>query len=104
MAKFDQETLRRLHDCKEVAVRTTKHPGSAVTIWIVVSSTCINCAPRRLGDHATAGPTVALGLPPDLPVRPSFRLPKCANLRCRRRIGREPYEPRLVLSGHATHQ
>ena len=39
MAKFDQETLRKLHDCKEVAVRTTKHPGSAVTIWIVVSST-----------------------------------------------------------------
>jgi hypothetical protein len=39
MAKFDQETLRKLHDCKEVAIRTTKHPGSAVTIWIVVSST-----------------------------------------------------------------
>ena len=39
MAKFDQETLRKLHDCKEVAIRTTKHPGSAVTIWVAVSST-----------------------------------------------------------------
>ena len=38
MAKFDQETLRKPHDCKEVAIRTTKHPGSAVTIWAVVSS------------------------------------------------------------------
>jgi hypothetical protein len=39
MASFDRETLRKLHDCKEVAIRTTKHPGSAVTIWVVVSST-----------------------------------------------------------------
>ena len=39
MATFDQETLRKLHDRKEVAIRTTKHPGSAVTIWVVVSST-----------------------------------------------------------------
>ena len=39
MAKFNQETLRKLHDCKEVAIRTTKHPTSAVTIWIVVSGT-----------------------------------------------------------------
>ena len=39
MTKFDQETLRKLHDCKEVAIRTTQHPGSAVTIWVVVSST-----------------------------------------------------------------
>ena len=39
MAKFDQETLRKLHDCQEVAIRTTKHPGSLVIIWIVVSGT-----------------------------------------------------------------
>jgi hypothetical protein len=39
MANFDQETLRKLHDCKEVAIRTAKHPGSAVTIWVVVSNT-----------------------------------------------------------------
>jgi hypothetical protein len=39
MGRFDQETLRKLHDCKEVAIRTTKHPGSTVTIWVVVSGT-----------------------------------------------------------------
>ena len=39
MAKFDEKTLRKLHGYKEVAIRTTKHPGSAVTIWVVVSST-----------------------------------------------------------------
>jgi hypothetical protein len=39
MASFDRETLRKLHNSKEVAIRTTKHPGSAVTIWVVVSGT-----------------------------------------------------------------
>jgi hypothetical protein len=39
MAQFDQQTLRKLHDLKEVAIRTTKHPRSAVTIWVVVSDT-----------------------------------------------------------------
>jgi hypothetical protein len=39
MAKFDLETLRKLHDCQEVAIRTAKHPGSPVTIWVVVSGT-----------------------------------------------------------------
>jgi len=37
MAQFDQATLRNLHDCKEVAIRTAKRPASAVTIWVVVS-------------------------------------------------------------------
>ena len=37
MAQFDQQTLRKLHDLKEVTIRTTKHPASAVTIWVVVS-------------------------------------------------------------------
>jgi hypothetical protein len=39
MANFDQETLRKLHDCQEVTIRTTKHPGSPVIIWVVVSGT-----------------------------------------------------------------
>ena len=39
MARFDRETLQKLHGCKEVATRATKHPGSAVTIWVVVCST-----------------------------------------------------------------
>jgi len=38
MAQFDQQTLRKLHDLKEVTIRTTKHPASAVTIWVVVRS------------------------------------------------------------------
>src|SRR4051794_2449587 len=37
MAQFDQQTLRKLHDLQEVAIRTPKHPASAVTIWVVVS-------------------------------------------------------------------
>ena len=37
MAKFDAETLRELHDTREVAIRTGKHPGSSVIIWVVVA-------------------------------------------------------------------
>lgn len=37
MAKFDADTLRRLRDLKEVAIRTEKHPKSAVVIWTVVA-------------------------------------------------------------------
>jgi hypothetical protein len=37
MAKFDANTLRELHDLREVAIRTEKHPDSAVVIWVVVA-------------------------------------------------------------------
>src|SRR5438105_4641571 len=37
MAKFDSETLRELHDMREVAIRTEKHPGTSVIIWVVVA-------------------------------------------------------------------
>jgi hypothetical protein len=37
MAKFDADTLRELHDVQEVAIRTEKHPRSAVIIWVVVA-------------------------------------------------------------------
>jgi hypothetical protein len=37
MAKFDVGTMRELHDRQEVAIRTAKHPGSAVVIWVVVA-------------------------------------------------------------------
>jgi hypothetical protein len=36
MATFDADTLRALRDMNEVAIRTEKHPASAVTIWVVV--------------------------------------------------------------------
>jgi hypothetical protein len=39
MARFDTETLRELRDRQEVEIRTEKHPGSAITIWVVVSGT-----------------------------------------------------------------
>ena len=37
MAKFDADTLRELRDFREVAIRTEKHPKSAVVIWVVVA-------------------------------------------------------------------
>ena len=37
MANFDADTLRELRDVQEVAVRTEKHPESAVIIWVVVA-------------------------------------------------------------------
>lgn len=37
MTKFDADTLRELRDEHEVAIRTEKHPESAVVIWVVVA-------------------------------------------------------------------
>jgi hypothetical protein len=37
MTKFPPETLHELRDRHEVAIRTEKHPDSAITIWVVVS-------------------------------------------------------------------
>ena len=37
MAKFDAATLRELRDLLEVAIRTEKHPDTAVVIWVVVA-------------------------------------------------------------------
>jgi hypothetical protein len=37
MAKFDADTLRELRDIREVAIRTEKHPATAVIIWVVVA-------------------------------------------------------------------
>jgi hypothetical protein len=36
MAKFDADTLRKLRDANEIAIRTEKHPDNRVTIWVVV--------------------------------------------------------------------
>ena len=47
MARFDRETLQKLHGCKEVATRATKHPGSAVTIWVVVAAQMISFGALR---------------------------------------------------------
>ena len=37
MAKFDADILRELRDLREVAIRTEKHPDTAVVIWVVVA-------------------------------------------------------------------
>jgi hypothetical protein len=37
MKRFDPETLQRLHETKEVAIRTTAHPAHPVVIWIAVA-------------------------------------------------------------------
>ena len=37
MTKFEPDTLRELRDTHEVAIRTEKHPSSAVVIWVVVA-------------------------------------------------------------------
>src|SRR5215472_5812901 len=38
MAKFDANTLRELRDLREVAIRTEKHPETAVTVWVAVAN------------------------------------------------------------------
>jgi hypothetical protein len=37
MANFDADTLRELHDVRELRIRSEKHPKTAVVIWIVVA-------------------------------------------------------------------
>ncbi len=37
MANFDADALRELRDAQEIAIRTEKHPNSAVVIWVVVA-------------------------------------------------------------------
>jgi hypothetical protein len=37
MAKFDAQTRGELRDVQEVAIRTDKHPKSAVVIWVVAA-------------------------------------------------------------------
>ena len=37
MTNFDADILRELREVREVAIRTEKHPNSAVVIWVVVA-------------------------------------------------------------------
>jgi hypothetical protein len=37
MTNFDVETLRELRDVEEFAIRTEKHPKTAVVIWVAVA-------------------------------------------------------------------
>jgi hypothetical protein len=38
MANFDADTLRELRDIREVAIRTERHPDTAVIIWAAVAN------------------------------------------------------------------
>lgn len=37
MANFDADTLHELRHLEEVAIRTEKHPKTAVVIWVAVA-------------------------------------------------------------------
>jgi hypothetical protein len=37
MAGFDADTLRQLREVREIAIRTERHPKTAVVIWVVVA-------------------------------------------------------------------
>src|SRR5438067_1552827 len=62
MATFDRDTLKRLHDTQEIAIRTGKHPDKAVTTWVAVAGDAVfvrsvrGPSGRWYRDLATGGP------------------------------------------------
>lgn len=64
MTTFDADTLRELSDADEVAIRTDKHPKSAVVIWVVVADNEVfvrswrGAKGRWYRDLAAGGPAV----------------------------------------------
>ena len=62
MTNFDSETRRQLRDTREVAIRTGKHPKTAVTIWVVVADdevyvrSWLGARGRWYRDLASGGP------------------------------------------------
>jgi hypothetical protein len=64
MATFDADTLRELRDLREVAIRTGKHPKTAVVIWVVVDDGEVfvrsvrGASGRWYRDLAAGGPAV----------------------------------------------
>jgi hypothetical protein len=68
MASFDADILRELNDTKEVAIRTAKHPETAVVIWVVVAGGAVfvrsfrGAKGRWFKDLAEGGPaTLEIG-------------------------------------------
>src|SRR5207237_10422914 len=41
LAKLDAATLHHLRDAREFAIRTEKHPKSAVVVWVVVADDAV---------------------------------------------------------------
>ncbi|HZT88377.1 MAG TPA: DUF2255 family protein [Stellaceae bacterium] len=62
MPQFDTDTLRALREAKEVAIRTERHPKTAVTIWVVVAGDAVfvrsvyGARGRWYRDLSSAGP------------------------------------------------
>jgi hypothetical protein len=62
MTKFDADTLHALHDVREIAIRTEKHPRTPVTIWVTVADDEVfvrswrGAKGRWYRDLATGGP------------------------------------------------
>jgi hypothetical protein len=75
MAMFDSETLRRLRDVREVAIRTDKHPKTAVVIWVVVAGDAVfvrsiqGARGRWYRDLAVGGPAALEFAGHNLPVQ-----------------------------------
>ena len=60
---FDADTLRALHEVKEVRIRTEKHPKTAVVIWVVVEDgvfvrSWLGDKGRWYQDLAAGGPAI----------------------------------------------
>ena len=78
MASFDANTLGELRDVREVAIRTEKHPQSAVVIWVVVADDAVfvrsvRGSKGRWYSLATGGSPYWSLPAADCPFRPSRR-------------------------------
>ena len=75
MTTFDTKTLRALHDVPEPLIRTVKHPGSAVVIWVVVDDgevfvrSWLGARGRWYKDLAAGGPATLEFAGRQLPVQ-----------------------------------
>ena len=92
MAKFDALTLGELRDVQEVAIRTEKHPKSAVVIWVVVADDEVfvrswrGAKGRWYSDLAAGGPaTLGVCRPPAGGAGAPGERPSC----------RRPDQPRI---------
>src|SRR2546423_13096186 len=75
MAKFDAQTLGELQEVQELAIRTEKHPESAVVIWVVVAGVDLISRGRlTLGIGAGYFETEYRQYGWEFPARPAVRI------------------------------